>query len=100
VSVICCTQIVTWTIPLTVRSKAWVLRAMSCWVCGFESHGGFDICLLGMLCVVTYRYVSALFLSKCAIVYGIREVPQNENNLQLNGTLEILLYGNDDNLLT
>jgi hypothetical protein len=33
-------------------------------------------------------------------VYGIREVPENEKNLQVNGTLEILFYGNDDNLLT
>ena len=33
---------------------------------------------------------SVLFCLKCAIVYGIGEVPANEKRLQLNGTLKIL----------
>jgi len=35
--------------------------------------------------------VSALFYVKCAIVYGIREVPANEKSLKLNETLETVL---------
>jgi hypothetical protein len=73
---------------------------MSCWVCGFESQGGIDVCLLGALCFVTYRYVLAIFRLKFAIVYAIREVPANEKSLQLKGTLEILFCGNDFILLT
>jgi hypothetical protein len=34
--------------------------------------------------------VLALFYLKCALLYGIREVPVNEKILQLNETLEIL----------
>jgi hypothetical protein len=42
---------------------------------------------------------SALFPLKCALVYGIREVPENEKNLKLSETLEFMLCANDDNLL-
>ena len=60
---------------------------------------GIDICLLGLLCFVTYSYVSALFRLKSAIVCAIREVPANEKNLQSKRTLEILFCGNDGNFL-
>jgi len=43
--------------------------------------------------------VSALFRLKCAIVYATGEVPENEKNLKLNETLEILFCPNDANLL-
>ena len=43
--------------------------------------------------------VSALFLLKCALVYGIREVIENEKGLKLNETLEILFCANDTNLV-
>jgi hypothetical protein len=43
--------------------------------------------------------VSAQFRLKCALVYGIREVPTIENNVKLNGTHQILFCGNGDYLL-
>ena len=36
--------------------------------------------------------VSTLFLLKCGIVYGIREVTASEKNLQLEGTRD-MVYG-------
>ena len=45
------------------------------------------------------RICSALFCLKCAIVYGIGEVPANEKSLNLNETLEIVFCVNDTNLL-
>ena len=43
--------------------------------------------------------VSALFRFKFALVYGIREVPDNWKRLKLNRQLENLLRANDVNLL-
>jgi len=43
--------------------------------------------------------VSALFHFKCAIVYGMREVPANEKSLKLNETLEIMFCANDTDLM-
>jgi hypothetical protein len=43
--------------------------------------------------------VSALFRSKCTLMYAIMEVPANEKNLKLNETLEILFCANEDNSL-
>ena len=43
--------------------------------------------------------VSLLFLLKCAIVYGTKEVPVNEKILKWNKTLGILFCANDTNLM-
>ena len=51
------------------------------------------ICLMyiGVNFCIKQEDVSALFYLKCAIVYGIREVPANEKSLKLNETLETVL---------
>ena len=43
--------------------------------------------------------VSAVLNFRCAIVYGVMEVPANEKSLKLNEKLSILFCGKDDYLL-